>query len=102
MNRLFEDIVTIPSISGNEQDIQKRIDNELKEYVDKISTDVLGNNIKVTGKGKTKVMLTAHCDEVGFIVTYVDEKGFAYFKPIGGVKKDIAVGQKVKIITEKG
>jgi putative aminopeptidase FrvX len=102
MKRLFEDIVAIPSVSGNEQDLQKRIDKELRQYVDKITTDALGNNIKVTGQGKTKIMLTAHCDEVGFIVTYIDEKGFAYFKPVGGIKKDIAVGQKVKIITDNG
>jgi tetrahedral aminopeptidase len=102
MKPFFKELITIPSISGDEQELQKLVDRELKKHVDTIHTDILGNNIKEIGKGKIKVMLTAHCDEVGFIVTYVDEKGFAYFQPIGGIDKDIAVGQRVKIKTNDG
>ncbi len=102
MDNLFKKIVDIPSISGKEQDLKDFIDSELANDVDEIQTDILGNNIKRIGTGKTTVMIEAHVDEVGFIITYIDKNGFAYFQPLGGVKKDITVGQIVKIYTEKG
>lgn len=102
MDELFKKIVEIPSISGKEEDLQKFIDRHLQNSVDNIQTDVLGNNIKTIGNGKIRVMLEAHADEVGFIITYVDKNGYAYFQPLGGVKKDITIGQKVKVFTTKG
>jgi tetrahedral aminopeptidase len=102
MNDLFKNIVKIPSVSGNEKDLLTFLDKVLENVVDEIIRDPIGNNIKRIGNGKTKIMLEAHADEVGFIITYIDENGFAYFKPIGGIKKDIFVGQKVNILSSHG
>lgn len=101
MDSLFNSIIHIPSVSGNETPLQEFIKKEVSPYGD-VKTDVLGNIIAKIGTGSTKIMIDAHMDEVGFIITYIDEKGFAYFKPLGGIEKDICVGQKVKIITSKG
>jgi putative aminopeptidase FrvX len=75
--------------SGHEQVIREVIRDEIKGLADEIRVDALGNLIaRKKGTGATprkKVMLAAHMDEIGVMVTHVDEKGFARFAPIGGV-----------------
>lgn len=71
--------------SGNEELIMECIKEEIKDYVDEIQVDTLGNLIAhKKGNGK-KVMLAAHMDQIGLIVTHIDEKGFLRFSNVGGV-----------------
>jgi putative aminopeptidase FrvX len=73
--------------SGNEEPIRQVIEKEIKDYVDETYVDTLGNLIAVkkgSGSGK-KVMLAAHMDQIGLIVTNIDENGFLRFSNIGGV-----------------
>ena len=71
--------------SGNEEAVAQLIREEIEQYVDEIRTDALGNLIGIKrGSGK-KVMLAAHMDQIGFMVTYIDEKGFLRFTNIGGI-----------------
>ena len=72
-------------ISGNEEAVCEIIRTEIKDYVDEIDYDGLGNIIAhKKGNGK-KLMISAHTDEIGVMVTYVEEKGFLRFATIGGV-----------------
>lgn len=83
-------------VSGNEEEIREVIKEEVKDSVDEISVDTLGNLIAVKkGKGK-KIMVVAHMDEIGIMVTYIDDKGFLRFSNIGGVSQYNSVGQKVR------
>lgn len=71
--------------SGNEEAIAQVIRDEIEKYVDEIRIDTLGNLIGIKkGNGK-KVMLAAHMDQIGFMVTYIDEKGFLRFTNLGGI-----------------
>jgi len=76
--------------SGHEQQIRQLIRQEIRGYADEIRTDALGNLIALkrgaqrAGKGG-KVMLAAHMDEIGVMVSHVDERGFCRFTNIGGV-----------------
>ncbi|MBQ7901816.1 MAG: M42 family peptidase, partial [Clostridia bacterium] len=71
--------------SGNEEYVAELIIGEIKDYVDEVTTDSLGNVIAhKRGSGK-KIMLAAHMDEVGVIVTYIEKNGFLRFAPVGGV-----------------
>lgn len=82
--------------AGNEVTIREVILDEIKEYVDEVSTDVMGNLIAVKkGQGK-KIMIAAHMDEIGIIVTGIDDKGFLRFSNIGGVSAHVSLGQKVR------
>lgn len=84
---LLEKLTRCVSPSGRENSARSVIENELKSVCDEIYTDALGNLIcHKKGSGK-KVMLTAHMDEIGFMVNYIDEDGFARFSTIGGVQK---------------
>ena len=83
--------------SGYEQHIRQLIREEIRGYADEIRTDPLGSLIALkrgNGKGK-KVMLAAHMDEIGVMVTHIDEKGFCRFAPIGGINPLTLLGGRV-------
>jgi len=86
--------------SGHEHVIRDIIREEIKELVDEMRVDALGNLIAhKKGNGaspRKKVMLAAHMDEIGVIVTHVDEKGFVRFAPIGGVFPNTLIGHRCR------
>ena len=74
-------------VSGFEDEIRAVIRDAVAPLVDHVRTDVLGNLIafrRGSGGGKV-IMLAAHMDQIGLIITHVDEKGFLRFAPVGGV-----------------
>lgn len=80
--------------SGMETSVQQIIREEIKSVGDEITSDVLGNLIVVRkGKGP-RLMITAHMDEIGLIVTYIDEKGFLRISAVGGVNFTQLIGQR--------
>ena len=91
-----------PSPSGYEQPAQKIFRDYIKEFVDEVQIDVLGNSYGwIRGKGKPVVMLAGHCDEIGFMVKYVDENGYLYFASIGGVDEQLLPGKRVWVHGQK-
>ncbi len=96
-------LVETASPSGYEQPAQRLIREHLKQDADEINTDVMGNQIALLrGSGGPKVMLAGHCDEIGFMVQYIDDNGFIYFAAIGGVDPHLSPGQRVTVHTENG
>ena len=96
-------LIDSPSPSGFEQPIQQVIREELQHYTDEVRTDVHGNVIAALQPAKQpRVMLTAHCDEIGFLVRYIDEQGFLYFAPIGGFDGATLAGNRVQVHTPTG
>lgn len=96
-------LIASPSPSGFEQSVQAVIRAELEQYSDDIRTDVHGNVIASLNAGsRPRVMLTAHCDELGLMVRYIDEDGFIYFATIGGFDPSTLPGTRVQIHTPDG
>lgn len=96
-------LIEASSPSGFEQPVQGIVREELKEYADRVKTDINGNVIAAKNpEGRPRVMLAAHCDEIGLMVKYINEDGFIYFSSIGGVDAHIIPGQRVKIHTRSG
>ncbi|MBE7047260.1 MAG: M42 family metallopeptidase [Ruminococcaceae bacterium] len=84
------------SPSGREEEICDIIFEEIKDYADSVYKDTLGNLIvRKEGNGK-KIMFSAHTDEIGIMITYIDDKGFLRFSPIGWVDPFYALYQRVK------
>lgn len=84
--------------SGHEEQIRAIIHAEVTPLVDEVRADTLGNLIahkRGTGGGK-KVMLAAHMDEIGLIISHVDEKGFLRAQPIGGLDVMTLSGGRVQ------
>jgi len=101
----LKELVEAPSPSGFEQPAQRIIRRVLGPVADEIRTDVMGNviaRLSGTGEAPPKVMLAGHCDEIGFMVKYIDEGGFIFFAPIGGVDAHLVPGQRVNVHTSNG
>jgi putative aminopeptidase FrvX len=62
-----------------------------------LSTDGLGSSIARIGEGEPLLAVVGHIDEIGLVVTHLDEKGFLWFSPIGGWDPQILVGQRVAV-----
>lgn len=96
-------LVASPSPSGFEQPAQEVVRAEVQQFADEVHTDVMGNVIAALNpSGKPRVMLTAHCDELGFLIRYIDERGFLYFSPIGGFDPSTLPGERVYVHTPRG
>lgn len=93
---LLEKLVSCDSASGSEDRISKLIEEEIKDYVDEISRDALGNLIAHKKGGGMKLMFAAHMDEIGVVVTFIDEKGFLRFSNVGGLYTKELVGRRVR------
>ncbi|MFO8059048.1 MAG: M42 family metallopeptidase [Bacillota bacterium] len=74
-------------VSGSEQSIREVIISEIEDHVDELTTDTMGNLIAIKGadiSGPT-VMFSAHMDQIGLIITEVDDDGFLRFSNVGGI-----------------
>ena len=100
---VLKDLIDAPSPSGFEQPAQEVFRAAIAPYADDVQTDLLGNVYGIVNPGGSpKVMLAGHCDEIGFLVTYINSEGYIYFGPVGGHDPSIVVGQRVLVHTHDG
>lgn len=90
------------SPSGSEEQITKLFANAIMTYVDDVVCDVNGNCIAHKKGNGPKVMLMAHADEVGLMISYIDDRGYLYFNQIGGIDTNILPGQRILIQGKQG
>ena len=98
MKELIKNLTEIWGPSGREDKVREFIQAEIEGLVDDVRVDVMGNFIAHkagTVAGTPRIMLAAHMDEIGFIVSYIDEKGFLRFNTIGGIRPYVLVGERV-------
>ncbi|HEX7261294.1 MAG TPA: M42 family peptidase, partial [Luteolibacter sp.] len=96
---LLTRICEAPGAPGFEKEIRNLVLTELNGLADDVRVDNMGNVIAFK-KGKSaakKSMAAAHMDEIGFIVTYIDDKGFVRFNPVGGFDPKTLTSQRVII-----
>ncbi len=101
MKSLIQKLVETPSPSGYENQIREVIRGEIQSYSQDISVDALGNLIANKGEcgpEGMKIMLVAHMDEIGVMVTHIDEKGFLRILPVGGVRVHTCIGSRVRFL----
>ena len=88
MYTILKDIMCTPSISGRESAVAGKIRSYIEPYVDECSIDALGNLIalkKGSAENKKRIMLCAHMDEIGLLVTFIEDSGFIRVAPVGGI-----------------
>lgn len=95
MDKLLQKLVPPVSVSGREEEISRVIETLAKPY-GQISRDHLGNLVVHKPGNGRRILLAAHMDTIGLIVTHVDEKGFVRFAAIGGLRLVPMIGQRVK------
>lgn len=100
----LRDLCLLDGISGREKNVRSYVSNKGTDFLtcdtDWFGVDAIGNLI-IFKKGKktpkNKVMLSAHMDEVGFIITYICDNGFLKFTNVGGVDSKVACGRTVSV-----
>ena len=98
-SELFE-LCRLNGVSGDEDAVREYIRQKAAPYADSMRTDAMGNLI-IFKKGKkstgNKLLIAAHMDEVGLIVTRVTDDGFLKFDFVGGVDRRVAIGKPVRL-----
>lgn len=95
---ILKKISECPGVPGYEQAIRKMIIEEITDLVDEVYVDSMGSVIgKRLGKESKAVMVTAHMDEIGFMVSHIDDQGFIKFQPLGGFDPKTLTSQRVVV-----
>ncbi|MEJ7837627.1 MAG: M42 family metallopeptidase [Thermomicrobiales bacterium] len=97
---LLTALTQAPGIAGHEDKVRDVVVSALRPLVDDIRIDTMGNVIATrNGTGGPRIMLAAHMDEIGFLVKFIDDKGFIRFQPVGGFDPRVLVAQRVLVHT---
>ncbi|WP_413308358.1 M42 family metallopeptidase [Bacillus sp. 1P10SD] len=101
---MLKDLTDAKGIPGNEREVREVMKKYITPLADEVTTDGLGSLIakKVGKEGGPKIMVAGHLDEVGFMITQIDDKGFLRFQPVGGWWGQVMLAQRVTIVTRKG
>jgi putative aminopeptidase FrvX len=93
----FKRLLSTPGPSGSEAAAAEVWREEARGFAE-VRGDRMGNSFATLGAGgKPRVMLAGHLDEIGLMVTHVDEKGLLYFTGVGGWDPQVLVGQRVRL-----
>ncbi|MEA3320971.1 M42 family metallopeptidase [Sutcliffiella horikoshii] len=101
---MLKDLTDAKGIPGNEKEPRDVMKKYITPFADEVFTDGLGSLIaKKVGKADgPKVMVAGHLDEVGFMITHIDDRGFLRFQTVGGWWSQVMLAQRVTIVTSKG
>jgi endoglucanase len=104
---LFErlkSLVAIPATSGFEQGIARRLLEEMRPLADRVEVDAFGNVYGYVdgAPGAPRVMIPAHSDSVGMIVSHIEETGYLRFDVVGSVPANLTYAQRVLVLTGQG
>lgn len=97
------DLLNARSPTGAEYEAQLVVDRYVESSVDLYRRDTMGNRFAtVNPAGDPKLLFAGHIDELGLIITYINEQGFLYFDTLGGHDKSMISGRRVSILTKSG
>ena len=100
---LLKRLIETPGVSGREELQREIAREELGSLTDEVSTDALGSVIgRKKGSDDARVMIAAHTDEIGYLVKYIDDKGFLRLQTLGGHDPANMVSQRVLVTTSNG
>lgn len=101
---MLKDLTDAKGVPGNEKEPRDVMKKYITPFADEVYTDNLGSLIakKVGKENGPKIMVAGHLDEVGFMVTRIDDNGFIYFQTVGGWWSQVMLAQRVTIMTKNG
>ena len=100
----LQSLLETPSPTGWEVPVAMLVRERMGEVADEVQTNTMGSvHAKLAGKGEgPSLMLAAHMDEIGLMVTYITPEGYLYVTSVGGVDAAILPGLRVDVHTESG
>lgn len=104
MNLEFlKEMIDTPSLSGNEFELQKKIIKHMEPLCDKVITDHVGNVISVINPdSKVKILLDAHIDEIGLVISNIKADGRCKMQSVGSIRPALYLGMQVQVVTKNG
>ncbi len=101
--QLLQDLLMAPSPSGYEVPVQDIVRSFLEPLADTLDTDVHGNVIAGRNPDHTpRLMLAAHSDQIGMVISHIDDKGYLYAQTIGGWDPQQLIGQRMTVWGQQG
>jgi len=101
--KFFTDILETPSPSGYEQPVQEIVRRYAADFADSVRTDLHGNVIACCNPdAPLRIMYAGHADQIGLIVSHINENGYIYTNTIGGWDPQQLIGQRMTIHTASG
>jgi endoglucanase len=98
----LKQLLSTPGPSGDEAAVARIWRDEAQTFADEVRADVRGNSYAVLDGGAPRVLLAGHIDEIGLMVTYIDDEGYLWFSSIGGWDAQVLVGQRVRLLGKNG
>jgi len=96
-------LLDTPGPSGHETRAARVWREEAARFAERVDIDVSGNSIAWLNEGGSpRVMLAGHIDEIGVMITHIDDDGFLYFEGIGGWDPQVLVAQRIRLLTKDG
>src|SRR5690606_34323825 len=95
-------LLSTPGPSGDELAAARVWRTEARTFADSVHADAAGNSFALLDGPGPRVLLAGHIDEIGLMVTHIDENGFLFFAPIGGWDAQVLVGQRVRLLGQRG
>ena len=104
MNLEFlKEMIDTPSLSGNEFELQKKIIKHMEPLCDKVITDHVGNVVSVINPdSKVKILLDAHIDEIGLVISNIKADGRCKMQSVGSIRPALYLGMQVQVVTKNG
>ena len=99
----LKNLVETHGTPGYEERVQAVFRQRIETVCDSVTTDVMGSVTGVVNSGgPVRIMLDGHSDEIGFLVNYIDDNGYLWFKTSGGWDTEVVVSQRVLVHTAQG
>ncbi|MBU2360623.1 MAG: M20/M25/M40 family metallo-hydrolase [Alphaproteobacteria bacterium] len=102
---LLKRLCEMPGVPGHEDRVRALIQSEIADLFDHTEVDPMGNLLcrrDAARPGAPRIMLLCHMDEIGFLVSHIDDKGYLYVQPVGGFDPRNLFSRRVLVCTEDG
>ena len=97
--KFLKELLDARSPTGSEYEAQVVVDKWIEPISDIYRKDIMGNRFAtINPQGSPSVLFAGHIDEIGLLISYIDEKGFLYFEPLGGHDLSMISGRRVSIL----
>src|SRR5918998_3388010 len=100
--QFLKQLLATPGPSGDEAAVARVWRAEAEGFADEVSADVRGSSFALLKGGAPRVLLAGHIDEIGLMVSHIDDEGFLWFSTIGGWDPQVLVGQRVCLLGRQG
>lgn len=98
----LKQLLGTPGPSGDEDAAARVWRQQARGFADTVRADVNGNSYAVLEGAGPRVLLDGHIDEIGLMISHVDEQGFLYFSAVGGWDDQVLVGQRLRLLGHNG